>query len=63
MVDCVCLVALEKGERQSGSPERFFFGIIENFVYKESWSSQYIEQLKKITVFCDTLGNSRRCYG
>lgn len=36
---------------------------VENFVYKSNQSSEYMEQLEKVTVFCDTLRNLRRCHG
>ncbi len=36
---------------------------IENFVYKKNMSLEHIEQLEKVTLFCDTLIRSRRSYG
>lgn len=36
---------------------------IENFVYKKNSSLEHIEQLEKVTLFCDTLIRSRRPYG
>jgi hypothetical protein len=36
---------------------------IENFVYEKNSSLEHIEQLKKVTLFCDTLIRSGRFYG
>ena len=36
---------------------------IENFVYKRNSSLEHIEQLEKVTFFCDELIHSRRSYG
>jgi len=36
---------------------------IENFVSKKNSSLEHIEQLEKVTLFCDTLIRSRRSYG
>lgn len=35
---------------------------IENFVYEKNSSLEHIEQLEKVTLFCDTLIRSRRSY-
>ena len=36
---------------------------IENFVRKKNSSLEHIEQLEKVTLFCDTLIRSGRSYG